>query len=773
MVEQTLPSKEIVGYTEKWSAAPDETLEFKIACEADTYQADIVRLQCGDTNPEGPGLKEEVVDSPVNGEYPGRWQEIHAGSHVNVGDEPEFDLTVGFSLQAMICPTAPDIGNKQGIMSKWSEPDETGYALIINEDGGLSLLLGSENGKKVEITTEEEFEASTWYLVAATYDPKDGQVHLYQEPQPGGHQFASTKVLHPIEDFCASVSKSVSITNISVNDIPFTMGGYATETELKTNVVMGNYNGKIDRPRVTNEPLDLAQLRNLIQKPIPAELSDVIVAAWDFSEEITSKGIKNFSTATDISANNLHGEFVQLPARGVTGYNWTEEEHDFTKAPEQYGAVHFHDDDVGDAAWDTDFKLTIPSDMESAAYAVRLRTDDDETHIPFYVSPKLGEATADIAFLAPTASYLAYSNDHLQTDSVISELLSGQANAMREEDIFLSEHREYGASMYDTHADGSGVFYSSRKRPILNMMPTYKHWLSSLPSTLWQYNADLHLIDWLEEKGYNYDVITDEDLQEHGLKLLKQYNAVLTGSHPEYYNLEMIKSVEAYYQQGGRFMYMGSNGFYWSIAFHPDDSGVIELRRGVNGSQAWFSEPGELHLSFTGEKSGIWRDRGWSPQQLVGSGFIAEGFDRSSYYRRKSDSTESETEFIFDGVDEDEKIGDFGLIGNGAAGLELDIYDEDRGTPPNAYLLASSEAHTDNYLHVVEEVFFNVKGLSGSQDPEARADLVYFKTQNDGAVFSTSSIAWIGSLAHNDYQNNVSLITENVLNQFASEEELP
>ena len=37
---------------------------------------------------------------------------------------------------------------------------------------------------------------------------------------------------------------------------------------------------------------------------------------------------------------------------------------------------------------------------------------------------------------------------------------------------------------------------------------------------------------------------------------------------------------------------------------------------------------------------------------------------------------------------------------------------------------------------------------------------------NGGAVFSTGSIAWCGSLSHNDYDNNVSRITENVLRRF-------
>ena len=47
-----------------------------------------------------------------------------------------------------------------------------------------------------------------------------------------------------------------------------------------------------------------------------------------------------------------------------------------------------------------------------------------------------------------------------------------------------------------------------------------------------------------------------------------------------------------------------------------------------------------------------------------------------------------------------------------------------------------------------------------------RADIVFFETPNGGAVFSTGSIAWCGSLSHNGYDNNVSRITGNVLRRF-------
>ena len=40
-------------------------------------------------------------------------------------------------------------------------------------------------------------------------------------------------------------------------------------------------------------------------------------------------------------------------------------------------------------------------------------------------------------------------------------------------------------------------------------------------------------------------------------------------------------------------------------------------------------------------------------------------------------------------------------------------------------------------------------------------------------MFSTSSIAWCGSLLDNGYDNNVSRITANVLRRFQEEEPLP
>ena len=122
---------------------------------------------------------------------------------------------------------------------------------------------------------------------------------------------------------------------------------------------------------------------------------------------------------------------------------------------------------------------------------------------------------------------------------------------------------------------------------------------------------------------------------------------------------------------------------------------------------------------------------------------------------------------MFKGIGKDELIGNFGYHGGGAAGNELDRADPALGTPPHALVVATSEKHTDLYMVVNEEILINHPGMSGSDHPLVRADMVFFETPNGGAVFSTGSIAYGASLPWNDYKNNIVKLTTNVLKRFA------
>ena len=138
----------------------------------------------------------------------------------------------------------------------------------------------------------------------------------------------------------------------------------------------------------------------------------------------------------------------------------------------------------------------------------------------------------------------------------------------------------------------------------------------------------------------------------------------------------------------------------------------------------------------------------------------------ASYYRRQPGSFDPRAAFIFEGVGPDEIIGDFGLIGGGAAGLELDRADRALGTPPHALVLASSEGHTDLIMLVNEEFGVVPPNLRRQSSTPTCAPTWFLRDARRRRRLSTGSIAWCGSLSHNGYDNNVSRITENVLRRF-------
>ena len=62
----------------------------------------------------------------------------------------------------------------------------------------------------------------------------------------------------------------------------------------------------------------------------------------------------------------------------------------------------------------------------------------------------------------------------------------------------------------------------------------------------------------------------------------------------------------------------------------------------------------------------------------------------------------------------------------------------------------------------------HVQTTTGQPAPQLiRADMTFFETANgQGAVFSTGSITFCGSLPSNGYDNNISRLLGNVLDRF-------
>ncbi|WP_027132972.1 N,N-dimethylformamidase beta subunit family domain-containing protein [Geminicoccus roseus] len=741
----------IVGYPDRYSVAPGETISFQVSVEeGDRFDARIVRVLNGDCNPEGPGLKLPHVPTSIDGSYPARRQRIDPGSYMTVPAMPPL-ADQAFTFFATIWPTLTDRGD-QTLAAQWDEERQAGFRIELVDGGRLAFVSGDGSGT-ARVATGKPMLVRQWYRIAVGYDPASGRVTLIQEP------LRHYPLVHDADRVDGTAE-----TRPTPLAVPFLLAG-SPEAD---GFIGRHYDGKIDSPALVSGIHGLDRYLPLLGSGVPFVHDTGLIARWDFTREMRT------TRTVDLGPSRLDGELVHLPTRAMKGWNWTGEQHDWTRKPEHYGAIHFHRDDIYDAGWETSVAFTLPDDFKSGAYALHVHCGDSdeqatrEDYLAFFVRPPRGKNRGQrpkVAFLAPTCAYIAYANHGEHITARGAEALMNRLLPFGHSDMYMYYHPELGGSLYDSHADGSGVCYSSRLRPVLNFTSRYHSWLGGHGSALYQYNADTHLFYWLDQKGVDYDIVTDEDLHHDGYELIKDYQVILTGTHPEYHSTQAWDAMKAWVDRGGRLMYMGGNGWYWRVGFHDTLDGVIELRRAEDGIRPWIAEPGEYFQSFNGEYGGLWRRIGRAPNVMAGIGFVAQGFDVSSYYRRAPDADNPRASFIFKDVP-DEIIGDFGLIGGGAAGIELDCINTDLGSPPNMLRLASSEGHSSMMMLVNEEFGVVPPALGGDQNDQVRADMAFGETAAGGAIFATGSIAWCGALLPNGCDNNVSKITWNVLERF-------
>lgn len=713
----------LIGYLDRLSAPAGATVDCMVSSTHDTVVVDLVRLLHGDTNPRGPGAQVVETDHPAT-TFRAREQETYLGSCVVVEDVGERWLA-GTSLSVVVQPTAPRSGRRQAVIALRGEHGAS-LVIAIDESGRL-LVEAVEASAALDI----DWRRDAWYRIDVSVGL--GRLHLQ----------------------CAVVSVRPSgLVSRTLGTVSVALEGL----ETYTSVVIGAdacervgrrwrpahcFNGKIERP---------------VLRIDAASGTGALVGDWRFEVDPSS------DIAYDVSGGGRHGTVVNMPARGVTGHLWTSEVVDFTRAPEQYGAMHFHDDDLEDAGWDVSARLDLPEDLGSGVYGVRLRAGDEEDVIPLVVTPGGSASSVRVAVLLPTFTYVAYANERMvHRLDFEGESLTDHPVVPGPHDQLLARHPEWGLSLYDLHSDGSTCVYSTFLRPIPNLRPSYRAWLQDAPRHL---SADLYLVHWLTTIEQAFDVLTDHDVNA-GAGALEPYDVIITGSHPEYVSGGVLDAIDEHLDGGGSLMYLGGNGFYWVTSQDPRRPHVIEVRRGHVGTRPSEGRAGELVHSTTGENGGLWRQRGRGPNRLTGVGMTAQGWDeKAPGYRRMPDSHRPEAAFLFEGIGADEVIGDFGLIMNGSSGDELDRFDVEKGSPEDTLVVARSTGHSDFYQLAGEDVLASRPGLGGRSCEDVRSDLTLRRHEGGGWVLSVGSICFTGSISHGGYDNNVARLLGNALEAF-------
>lgn len=690
----------LIGYSDRLSVRPGEVISFKMSSRGtEPFQATLHRSISADPNPEGPGIVEQDASKYFLAQsVSSREQNFYPGSYGITAKKITVPSRTDLVLSAIVHPTLRCDGH-QTILALG------GAQICLDQSGAATLTLGD-----VSVSTGSPLALKKWYRIEGRIKT-DGTLLISQ--QPLGYQF----------DRPAAAQTTATP--------PETLIAHATVAAAWSGAVASNhFNGKIEAPQITSDGTRLA--------------------AWDFSADTQS------ATVTSKLGPDL--TLINFPTRAITSSDWDGSEMCWRHKPAHYAAIHFHDDDIYDFEWQTDFTFKVPDNMPSGVYVMRTHCEGHSDAMPFFVCPPLGTRTAKLCVLVSTFTYTIYGN-HGRPDyqpnwqERIKDWNAYPYNA--------AEYPNYGLSTYNTHSDGSGICHASHKRPLFNLRPGYITFGATPCSGLRHFQADSHLISWLHAKGIDYDIVTDAELQQDGLLALEGYAAVTTGTHPEYHTSRTLAALRDYRDGGGALHYLGGNGFYWRVAQHTENDGLLEIRRAEDGIRAWEAEPGEYYNAFDGTYGGLWRRNGHAPQELVGVGFTAQGEFYGAGYTRKCQ--DPKFDWVFEGIEGD-VLGDFGFSGNGAAGFELDHLDESLGSFKYTTLLAQSIGDRDGFVLVPEEQLTHLTTLRGSiDDNPLTADMIYFEVPGGGSVFSTGSITFCGSLPWNKYDNNISRLLENVL----------
>ncbi len=334
--------------------------------------------------------------------------------------------------------------------------------------------------------------------------------------------------------------------------------------------------------------------------------------------------------------------------------------------------------------WNVSWEFVIPTSWDSGMYSARI-TDMSGTffYIVFVVKADPNQPPADIVVIASTNTWQAYNN-------------WGGTSFYRLED------HDYSSSLINF------------QRPNVSAKPYGDDGHLA--------NAELHVLRWLEDKGYSYELVADRDIHENP-EILRNYKAMVINTHGEYWTEEMVNGVIEYLKDGGNIAYLSGNGAYWRTTFKDQE---IEVQK-TNGNH--------LH---DGKIGGKWRDVGIAESRYLGVRYDTRGYDTYAPYL-----VLNAEHWIFDGTNlqNGDSIGEYSLNRGAASGHETDKIADD--SPSNLIHLA--------------------KGLNPD---DGGADMTYFVHSGGGGVFSVGSVTYGGSLS---VDADISKLTQNVIDHFITQ----
>lgn len=301
-------------------------------------------------------MRPKVVTEISSGKCKARYQVAHPGSYAII-DRRDYQISsTGLEFTLYFQSHLPEAKHIQTIVSTLDVSARSGYAVVLTGEGVVEFWVGTGSAVKV-LSTGFKPASERWI-----------ELHFTIQDTVLSYEICPKSCFADIPQLPSKGSWDVDqVIDLYMPCVLVFAASFATCPNEPSIIATNFFNGRLDSPVMKS-----------------GGSNGSVLAKWDFSLKMSSDIIVDVSGKTGAQGRLMNG-----PTRAVTGHDWDGMESDWTKAKYGYGAIHFHEDDLDDAAWGTDFSVKLPETLRSGVYAIEIEAQNGNARdtVPFYVRP--------------------------------------------------------------------------------------------------------------------------------------------------------------------------------------------------------------------------------------------------------------------------------------------------------------------------------------------------------------------------------------------------
>ncbi len=587
------------AYPTEHSLAAGETLALHVSNSV-PYQLAICRLGLKVDDPEG---DEVLLKLPQQEARP---LPIHPGSYVHVENRLTGPLTA-LTLECWVRLWKP-LG-PAGILTQFDHPQSCGVGLLLRPSGEVVFYLGDGEAFQAErehLGPKDKIKPGQWYHLAGTWDGKTKTLYIDGDQAgswPGAGRVHPGKA--PLR--IGAAGENGLADRFLDADVAMPV---IYDRALSAQEVRERFGGQGLQPATPPAP------------PLGKGGKGGVLACWPLEEERGERVADCSGTRRDGRIINHATWMIGGPSfnANVTRFGKYEPAQDKTRGH----GLRFASDDLYDCRWPVRHDWRVPAKAKSGLYVVRMQYEYESrprlNHVTFIVRPPLpappgGEDKVKVGRKQPPILVVAASNTwRSYSGTAFTIPPPGLKHVWGTGGIANPKNNPPAYNFYRAHAAGQGTCQVGLRMP----------WPSAGPYVLYggltEYShlmrADRFLHVWLEQSGYDFDVISDVDLHRRP-DILRGYQVFMIAGHNEYWSIPMFEGLEAYLKAGGNVIALSGNTIFWRVSFNEDCT-VMECRKvDAPGNQLPPARRGEAWHSQDGRRGGMMRECGYPGWRLI------------------------------------------------------------------------------------------------------------------------------------------------------------